>query len=160
MAGAHAEEHLHLATLLERLGECTRVQGNDQQARSYFEQALEAHNRIVSQFQTLILNTKRKSKPYSGVKLEKLGTIQVTTNMLKQCYLRGEQVLREAGIETGPAWASLYLQQSFVLWKKGNFEEAHQTAHSALSKSSRTYCGEQNRTVHECLSLDSYQAYA
>ena len=45
-ANARAEEHLHLAHLLERLGECTRVQGNYPAARNYFEQALEVHNQI------------------------------------------------------------------------------------------------------------------
>ena len=48
---------------------------------------------IVSRLQTLILNTKRKSKPCSGVKLGKPGTTQVITNMLSNVIYRGEQVL-------------------------------------------------------------------
>jgi tetratricopeptide (TPR) repeat protein len=42
-------------------------------------------------------------------------------------------VLREAQIATGPAWASLLLEESYVLWQEGNFEEARQTAHAALN---------------------------
>ncbi|HEU0002417.1 MAG TPA: DUF6788 family protein, partial [Ktedonobacteraceae bacterium] len=42
-ASAGADEHLRLANLLERLGECTRVQGKPEEARDYFERALQVH---------------------------------------------------------------------------------------------------------------------
>ncbi len=51
----------------------------------------------------------------------------------QQCYSRSEQVLREAEVATGSVWASLYLEQSYILWRKGNFEEARQTALQALN---------------------------
>ena len=145
-AGASTEEYLHLATLLERLGECTRVQGNDQQARSYFEQALEAHNRYRLSVSNLDSQYEAQIEALLWCEIGRTWYDTGDYERAKQCYLRGEQVLREAGIETGPAWANLYLQQSFVLWQEGNFEEAHQTAHSAL-KIFENALGEQNRTA-------------
>ena len=43
-ATANADKHLHLVNLLERLGECTQVLGNDAEARGYLERALEARS--------------------------------------------------------------------------------------------------------------------
>src|SRR5205085_2330457 len=49
-----------------------------------------------------------------------------------QCYQRGEQVLREAEILTGAAWANLRRQQSYVRWQEGNYDEARRLAQEAL----------------------------
>jgi tetratricopeptide (TPR) repeat protein len=144
--GANGEEHLHLATLLERLGECTRVQGDYTVARRYFEQALEAQNRY--RISTSNLNTQYEAQIEALLWCE-IGRTWYDTgdNMYaQQCYSRGEQVLREAGVVQGPAWANLYLQQSFVLWQEGGFEEALQTAHTAL-KIFENVLREQNRTT-------------
>ena len=129
---ARTEEQLHLAHLLERLGECTRVQGNYTAARSYFEQALEVHNQY------------RLSAPDHDPQYEaqveallwcEIGRTWYDTGdnaHAKQCYSQGEQLLREAKVVGGPAWANLHLQQSFVLLQEGSFEEARQTAQHAL----------------------------
>ena len=145
-AGASAEEHLHLATLLERRGECTRVQGNYPEARSFFEQALEQHTRY--RLSASYLN------PQNEVQIEALLWCEVGRTWYdtgdyeaaRQCYLRAEQALLEAGVAISPAWANLYLQQSFVLWQEGNFEEARRTAHSAL-KIFEKALSDQNRTA-------------
>ena len=131
-ANADFEEHLHLANLLERLGESTRSQGNNQEARRYFEQALE----VRSQHHL----TSSHIDPQYEVQIEALLWIEIgktwfgtgDTIHARQCYSRGEEVLYKAGIATGPAWANLHLQQGYVLWLEGNFEEARQTAHHAL----------------------------
>src|SRR6266566_9697853 len=132
-ADASLDEHLHLADLLERLGECTRVQGNYPEARRYFEQALEVHNQYrlaASHFD-----------PQYEAQIEALLWCEIGRTWYdagdnvhaQQCYGRGEQVLREAKVAVGPTWANLHLRQSYVLWQEGNFEEARQTAHHALS---------------------------
>jgi len=130
---ASREEQLHLANLLERLGECTRVQGNDPEARRYFEQALKVHNQYR-------LSTSHLDPQYEA-QIEALLWCEIGRTWYdagdnvhaQQCYGRGEQVLREAKVAVGPTWANLHLQQSFVLWQEGSFEEARQTAHHALS---------------------------
>src|SRR5205823_402184 len=49
-----------------------------------------------------------------------------------QCYKHGERVLQEAHITEGPAWATIRLQQSYVSWREGNYEQAGQNAQEAL----------------------------
>jgi DNA-binding SARP family transcriptional activator/Tfp pilus assembly protein PilF len=131
---AHAgfEEHLHLANLLERLGESTRIQGNYPEARRYFERALEVHSQHR-------LSASHSNPQYES-QIEALLWCAIGRTWFdtgdnvhaRQCYSRGEEVLYKAGIATGPAWANLHLQQGYVLWLEGNFEEAHQTTHHAL----------------------------
>jgi predicted ATPase/DNA-binding SARP family transcriptional activator len=145
-AGVSGEEYLHLATLLERLGECTRVQGNYTAARRYFEQALEVQNQyrlLTSEFD-----------PQYEAQIEALlwGEIGRTwydtgdNAQAQHCYSRGEQVLREVGVVGGPTWANLHLQQSFVLLQEGSFEAARQTAQHAL-KIFENVLGEQKRVT-------------
>jgi tetratricopeptide (TPR) repeat protein len=49
-----------------------------------------------------------------------------------QCCERGEQVLREAGITSGPAPARLRFQQGSLRWQEGKYEEAYRIASEAL----------------------------
>jgi tetratricopeptide (TPR) repeat protein len=131
-AGASPGECLRLANLLERLGECTRFQGYDKEARRYFEQALEVHSRhhlsshIDSQYEAQI-------EALLWCEIGKTWFDTGDFEQAQQCYSHSEQVLREAEVATGPVWASLYLEQSYILWRKGNFEEARQTALQALN---------------------------
>ena len=55
------------------------------------------------------------------------------TQHTRECYERGEQVLRDAGILRGPAWARLRFQKSSIYWQQGNYEEALRAAREALS---------------------------
>ena len=131
-ADASPDECLRLANLLERLGECTRVQGYYKEARRYFEQALEVHSRH---------HLSSRMDPQYEAQIEALFWSEIGQTWFdtgyyehaQQSYSHGERVLRDAGVANGSAWANLYLQQSYVLWKKGNFEEARQTALQALN---------------------------
>ena len=145
-ANASVEELLRLVTLLERLGECTRVQGNDEQARRFFEQALEVHNRYCLSASNLDPQYEAQIGALLWCEIGRTWYDTGDYEHAQQCYLRAEQILREAGIVTGPAWANLYLQQSFVLWQEGNFEEALRTAQCALAIFENAL-GEFNRTA-------------
>jgi len=130
-AGASSDESLRVANLLERLGECTRFQGYYKEARRYFEQALEVHSHNLSSH----IDPQYEAQINALLWCE-IGKTWFDTGdyeQAQQCYSRSEQVLREAEVTTGPVWASLYLEQSYILWRKGNFEEARQTALQALN---------------------------
>jgi tetratricopeptide (TPR) repeat protein len=143
---ARAEEHLHLAHVLERLGECTRVQGNYTEARNYFEQALEVHNQYRLSAPDLDPHYEAQVEALLWCEIGRTWYDTGDNAQAQHCYSRGEQVLREAKIAGGPAWANLFLQQSFVLWQEGCFEEARQTAQHALTIFENSL-GEQNRTA-------------
>jgi serine/threonine protein kinase/tetratricopeptide (TPR) repeat protein len=131
-ANASAEEHLHLAILLERLGECTRVQGNEQQARHYFEHALEVRKQY--RFSALEFDHQDEAQIEALLWCE-VGRTWFDTGdyeHAQHCYGRAEQVLREAKVAEDPTWATLYLRQSYILWHEGSFDHARQTAQHAL----------------------------
>ena len=89
------DEHMHLANILERLGECTRVQGKPQEARHFYEQALE--ERSHRQHLPSQLDSQYEAQIDALLWVE-IGITWFNTgdNMLaRQCYDRAEQVLRE-----------------------------------------------------------------
>jgi tetratricopeptide (TPR) repeat protein len=132
-AEASLDEHLHLADLLERLGECTRVQGNYPEARRYFEQALEVRSQRLLSSSDIDPQYEAQIEALLWCEVGKTWFDTGDYERAQQCYSHGEQVLREAEVATGSAWASLHLEQSYIHWKKGNFEEAHQIALHALN---------------------------
>ena len=85
-------------TLLERLGECTRVQGNYTAARSYFEQALEVHNQYRLSASDLDPQYEAQIEALLWCEIGRTWYDTGDYERAQQCYLRGEQVLREAGV--------------------------------------------------------------
>lgn len=127
------DERTHLAPLLERLGECLRIQGQYEEARQSYEQALDergyegAINRAAtehdeSQIDALLCSEIGWTWYYAGDYTRTRDQIE-----------RGEQVLQAANISDGPAWARLFFLRGYVLWQEGHFDEARQAANRALS---------------------------
>ncbi|MDQ6662243.1 MAG: tetratricopeptide repeat protein, partial [Chloroflexota bacterium] len=124
------DQRLHLAYLLERRAECTRVQGNDEEARHLYErvltirnlQATHADNQYEAQIDALLWCE-------IGHTWYDLGD----NEQARQCYEQGKQVLQHADIDEGPAWAMLHLHQSYSYWREGNYDNAYHEANEALS---------------------------
>lgn len=126
------DERLRMAYLLERVGECKRFRGNSEEARSFYEQALAVRSHPL----ILASATDRQYEAQIQALLwcEIGWTWYNTGNYAQalQCYERGEQLLREAEVLIGAAWANLRRQQSYVKWQEGNYDEAHHLAQEAL----------------------------
>jgi DNA-binding SARP family transcriptional activator/predicted negative regulator of RcsB-dependent stress response len=129
---ATTEERLHLANLLERLGECTRVQGKYEEARTYFEQALEIRNPLHLMPSNLDPQYEAQIDALLWVEVGKTWFDTGNFDEAWRCYELAEQVLNEAKVLVSPAWSSINLQKSYVLWRKGNFELARQNSLQAL----------------------------
>lgn len=119
-------EQLHLSNLLERLGECERVQGHDTEACLAYEHALSLRptpprDEEDAQITALL-----------WVEIGKTWYDRREHDQAQQCYRRAEETLYSAGIGTGPAWASLSLQKSYAFWQVGDVERARQAASRAL----------------------------
>jgi tetratricopeptide (TPR) repeat protein len=120
----------NLAFLLERLAECILIQGRFKEARVLFEQVLELRasqqpaplGAQEAQVEALLWSEIGWTWRYTGDK-----------ERAWQCCKRGEQVLEEASIPSGPARARLYYQQSSLHWQDGHYEEARQAAMQALA---------------------------
>ncbi len=124
------EDRLHLASLLEFLGECTRLQGKYEEARRIYERALQV---------------RRQSAPSTPVSQEEaqlqamlLCEIALTwydtgDNVQARHYCKqGEQTLRAAALHVGPAWARIRFLQGYIHWREGDYGHALHSAQQAL----------------------------
>ncbi len=145
-ANASADECLHLANLLERLGECAHVLGNNEEARNYFERTL----MVRAQYRHATLQTDEQYEAQIDALLwVEIGKTWFDIGDYEQAersFDRAEQILCDADLATGPVWATLGLERSYILWRKGNFEIAYQTAHDTLSIF-ENILGQQNLTM-------------
>lgn len=130
-----------VAFVLERMAECMRIQGKFQEARQVFERVLEVRGQSSQSGQPAnaanaapgVLD--QQEAQVQALLWGEIGwTWRYTGDSLRawQCCERGEQVLREAGITTGPAPARLRFQQGSLRWQEGKYEEAYRIVHEAL----------------------------
>src|SRR5581483_7474812 len=129
---ASADDHLRLANLLERLGECARVLGNYEEACGYFERAIEVREQYRKRSSQLDSQFEAQIDALLNVEIGITWYDRGENTCAMESYTFVEKMLNGAGIETGPAWASLYLHKSYILWQEGSFEQARQYAQQAL----------------------------
>ncbi|HLQ10718.1 MAG TPA: AAA family ATPase, partial [Ktedonobacteraceae bacterium] len=127
-----SETRARLAFVLERLAECMRIQGKFREARQLFERVLEVRNQ-QGKAAPGALDTQEAQ--IQALLWGEIGwTWRFTGDNLRawQCCERGEQVLREAAITSGPAPARLRFQQGSLRWQEGKYEEAYRIGSEAL----------------------------
>src|SRR5256886_4420477 len=132
LSNATPNERSQLAYFLERLGECTRVQGNYEEARRLYERVLA----VRSYQRTYATTTEYQYEAQIDALLWReiaLTWYDVGDSLhAQECCERGEQVLREAGVVGGAAWAILRFQQSYIDWRQGNYVIASDKAYEAM----------------------------
>ncbi|HLJ33273.1 MAG TPA: DUF6788 family protein [Ktedonobacteraceae bacterium] len=123
---------LHVARLLERIGECCNVQGNYEEARRIYICILE----LRKQLQIHMSECERKREAQiQALIMREIGRTWVSTSDYEQAdewYKRGKQVLADAEVTSGAAWACVHLQQGTWLRIEGAYEEARRYTHEAL----------------------------
>ncbi|MFL5628843.1 MAG: ATP-binding protein, partial [Ktedonobacteraceae bacterium] len=125
------EERLHRAFLLERLGECKMIQGNYDEAYHLYAQVLQSR----SQQTPLSPLDRQREAQIQALLWYQMGRAQghaSRLNSVQFCNDRGADVLREAGVTGGAAWACLRLQYSNKCYNEGKYEEARQAAQEAV----------------------------
>jgi tetratricopeptide (TPR) repeat protein len=111
------------------VGECLRIQGQYEEARHCYEQALEIRSQCRTTYEL------PQERHLLAMLCVKIGETWYDTNNLvqaQQCYELGEQVLQDAGIVLGTAKAHLRLEQSYIYWHQGYYERAFLLAQEAL----------------------------
>ena len=129
-----AADPLHLARLLERLGECAMIQAKYEEARSWYEQIIEISS--AADVLGATEEIQREAAQRRALLWTEVGWTWRHTGDLaeaRRCYERGVQELRKAGLTAGPAWAGLYYLQSHLCWQESRYEEARQSAERALA---------------------------
>jgi DNA-binding SARP family transcriptional activator/Flp pilus assembly protein TadD len=118
----------HVLNLLELLAECTMIRGKFTEARHLYEYILQLRSPLENasayevQKQALLWGEIAWTWRYTG-----------DNARARECCQRGEQVLLEAAIVAGPAWARLRLQQGSLYWQEGRYEEARTAAQESLA---------------------------
>jgi DNA-binding SARP family transcriptional activator len=153
---------MHIATLLECMADCNQMRGNYQESREQYTRVFDLHTAQhvdVSNFATPaeFEAWREEEAQIQGILLRSIGRGYGYTGdyqMAHECARRGKEVLREAGITTGPAWGCLQQMDGTIYWLEGNFDEARRHTLDALnfhrtvrrnSPASRPRAGEHNR---------------
>ncbi|HZU01385.1 MAG TPA: DUF6788 family protein [Ktedonobacteraceae bacterium] len=119
------------ATLLERLAECSAVQGNFAEARTLYERSLKIRSqRPVADID---MHDEAQRQALLWGEIGRLWRYTGDTAQALICCERGEAVLRDAGVVTGPAWARLRYQASSFYESEGRYEEARHASQEALA---------------------------
>ncbi|HZU69622.1 MAG TPA: tetratricopeptide repeat protein [Ktedonobacteraceae bacterium] len=134
------QNRLHLASLLERVAECTMVQGNFEEVRILYKRVLELRNQqfveVAKNRETQELQTLRQQEAQRQAMIwREIGRAWFSTGEYahaQQCFTHGEQVLREAGVTSGAAWACIQLQHANIARILGNYDEARRYLRVAL----------------------------
>jgi len=122
---------MHLAFLHERLSECLMVQGNYEEAYQHYAHVLA----LRSQQPCSTRSEQQREAQISALLWYEMGRACGYLNKYerdRECNLRGEQVLRQAGVTEGVAWACLRLQFANICFDEGSFAEARLAALEAL----------------------------
>ena len=122
-----------LVVLLERLAECTMIGGNYAQARHLYQQVLDQRTQAAQKDSADV--AREETSRLALLCIEIAWTWRYTgdnARAWKSCE-RAEQILRDAGIEDGPAWARLDYTRSNLYQLEGRHEQALAMAQKALA---------------------------
>ena len=131
------DDLLHLAYLLEHVAECNWVNGDFTEARHLYEHILELRKQYQASAQDPQDDAEihRHAAQVQALIWREIGRTWAETGdypQARQCYTYGKQVMHEAGVTSGAAWACLHLQQANINWKEGNSADARRYAQEAL----------------------------
>lgn len=134
------QDLMHIANLLECMAECNSVQGNAAAARQQYMEVLELRKKLQKSADMFaspeeFLNWQREEAQIQGMVWRAIGRAWKYTGEFSQahdCAERGRQVLRAAGITTGPVWACLQHLDGGTCWMEGNFSEARRYMEESL----------------------------
>jgi tetratricopeptide (TPR) repeat protein len=146
------ETQLHLASLLECLGECMRFQGRFEGAGRCFEEALALHRQVYPSLSSLSGKEKLQEAQIQAMLCCGIGISWYDRDdclRARQYYTSVEHLLYEVGIVDGPVWAYLFLQYSYINWHEGKHPEAQKAAQTALVLFEATL--QQNRPPEQLL---------
>jgi len=121
------------ASLLEVLGECLRVSGEPEEARTYYEQALDAY---TAQSQTATRPERQREAQIRALLACEVGLTWFDIGDAEKalhCYGHAERILHEAEVPSGYAWARVRHEQSYARWQEGMYDEARRLAEEALA---------------------------
>jgi len=130
---------LRICRILERIAECSVIQGSFEDAQHLYTCALDLRTSKDFQQQTGIYDDEHKLRQEAqlqGLIWRELGnTWRLTGDYARayECYGHGKEVMYRGGVTSGPAWAGLQLQYGEMYRLEGNYQEARSCIQEALA---------------------------
>ncbi len=132
---------LRFCRLLEHVAECCSVRGDFEDARSLYEYILDLRGSEFFQRSPLSLlidgcDRIQQEAQIQALLWREIGNTWTATGEYAKaydCYRRGKEVMAQAQVTTGAAWACLHLQYGTLLRLDGYYQEAHQYFTEALA---------------------------
>ncbi len=126
------EDPLHLASLLERVAECNNVHGNYEEMRHLYERVLELRAQYAPEESYQKCQTEAQRRALILREIGRAWTEVSDFDHAWECYEQAKQIMREAEVTSGSAWACVHLQQGNIYWHRGDYDGAQLYAHEAL----------------------------
>ena len=130
---------LYACRTLERIAECSVILGNSEDGRRIYEnilrlRATEHFQRMV--YSATVYNEQQQTEAQIQALLwREIGNTWSATGDYERaygCYRTGKEVMVQAGISNGAAWACLQIQYGAMLRLDGNYYEARRYLQEAL----------------------------
>lgn len=115
---------LHIAHLLELVCECAIVQGDFEEARTFYERILDLRNQRIEDLSEMERRQEAQIQAMIWREIGRTWSWNGNYEQAHQCYQYGKQVLQEASITSGTTWACVCLEYGRVRLLEGNYDEA------------------------------------
>ena len=126
------EDPLHLASLLERVAECNNVHGNYEEMRHLYERVLELRAQYHPEESYQKCQTEAQRRALILREIGRAWTEISNFDQAWECYEQAKQIMLEAGVTSGSAWACVHLQQGNIYWHRGDYDGAQRYGREAL----------------------------
>ncbi len=130
---------LHACRTLERIAECSIILGKFEEGRHLYENILQlrtgVHFQRIFPSTTITDEQKQTEAQIQALLWREIGNTWSATGNYEQaydCYGKGKDVMAQAGISSGAAWACLHIQYGAMLRLDGNYHEARRYLQDAL----------------------------
>jgi len=131
---------LHASRTLERIAECSVILGSFKEGRQLYENILRLRTREHFQhfiYSAIMTDEQMQTEAQIQALLwREIGNTWSATGDYEQaysCYGKGKNVMAQAGIHNGAAWACLHIQYGAMLRLDGNYHEARRYLQEALA---------------------------
>lgn len=139
-------EPVRFCHLLERVAECCSVLGEFEDARHLYECVLELRvsdifHHHVSPLLIPDVTREQQEAQLQALLWREIGNTWTATGDYDdayECYRRAKEVMYQADVTTGAAWACVHLQYGAMLRLDGNYHEARRYLEEALAILERT----------------------
>lgn len=125
---------LHIARLLERACECGLVQGDYENARNFYHCILALRNQQQPGSEETICQREVQIQALIWREIGRTWSWNGDYDQAFECYQRGHQVMQDAGVTSGAAWACIQVEYGAVNNLRGNYDLARRYILEALER--------------------------